>query len=133
MLINCFGQIFRSRVSSSVPFLISLLMAQQTYTSTAHSDSTRSTGSRPTKTRRSHQKSRNGGTECKNRHMHCDERQPTCAHCETAERACSYPPPRVKQKKRDRENWSRNKRDESTSSSAPLLLYSNISSNNIAI
>jgi hypothetical protein len=46
-----------------------------------------------TKTRRPHKKSHNGCTECKTRHIRCDERQPTCANCEVAERSCAYKAP----------------------------------------
>ncbi|KAI9158599.1 Sterol uptake control protein [Paramyrothecium foliicola] len=44
------------------------------------------------KTRRSHRKSRNGCSECKRRHIRCDEGRPACTNCSIAERACSYPP-----------------------------------------
>ncbi|KAH6606732.1 zn2-c6 fungal-type dna-binding domain [Trichoderma cornu-damae] len=43
------------------------------------------------KTRRSHRKSRNGCSECKRRHIRCDERRPACTNCTIAERACSFP------------------------------------------
>jgi hypothetical protein len=48
-----------------------------------------------TKTRRPHKKSHNGCTECKTRHIRCDERQPTCANCEVAERECAYKAPQA--------------------------------------
>ncbi|KAH7001778.1 hypothetical protein B0J12DRAFT_692569 [Macrophomina phaseolina] len=40
--------------------------------------------------RRAHTKSRNGCLECKRRHVRCDERQPICSNCTTAERVCDY-------------------------------------------
>ncbi|KAI0168060.1 putative Zn(II)2Cys6 transcription factor [Pestalotiopsis sp. NC0098] len=40
--------------------------------------------------RRQHKKSRNGCSECKRRHIRCDEQRPTCINCTKAERACSY-------------------------------------------
>ncbi|KAM0512715.1 hypothetical protein ACHAPE_008595 [Trichoderma viride] len=49
------------------------------------------------KTRRSHRKSRNGCSECKRRHIRCDERRPACTNCTIAERACSFPPSRQNQ------------------------------------
>ncbi|KAK0766063.1 hypothetical protein N5P37_002005 [Trichoderma harzianum] len=49
------------------------------------------------KTRRSHRKSRNGCSECKRRHIRCDERRPACTNCTIAERACSFPPARQPQ------------------------------------
>ncbi|KAL7798216.1 hypothetical protein V8C37DRAFT_248969 [Trichoderma ceciliae] len=49
------------------------------------------------KTRRSHRKSRNGCSECKRRHIRCDERRPACTNCAIAERACSFPPSRQPQ------------------------------------
>ncbi|RDW78873.1 Zn(II)2Cys6 transcription factor domain-containing protein [Aspergillus mulundensis] len=39
---------------------------------------------------RAHKKSRNGCLECKRRHVRCDERQPICSNCATAERVCGY-------------------------------------------
>ncbi|KAL4983789.1 hypothetical protein BDW68DRAFT_191020 [Aspergillus falconensis] len=39
---------------------------------------------------RVHKKSRNGCLECKRRHVKCDERQPICSNCATAERVCGY-------------------------------------------
>jgi len=44
-----------------------------------------------TKTRRSHRKSRNGCSECKRRHIRCDEGRPSCTNCTIAERSCSFP------------------------------------------
>lgn len=49
----------------------------------------------PVKSRRSHKKSHNGCTECKHRHIRCDERQPMCANCESAERVCVYKTPQA--------------------------------------
>ena len=49
--------------------------------------------SRPKKNRRSHKKSRNGCTECKRRHIRCDERRPACANCAVADLPCSFPKP----------------------------------------
>lgn len=49
------------------------------------------------KTRRSHRKSRNGCSECKRRHIRCDERRPACTNCTIAERSCSFPPSRQPQ------------------------------------
>ncbi|EGX95548.1 C6 finger domain protein [Cordyceps militaris CM01] len=44
------------------------------------------------KTRRSHRKSRNGCTECKRRHIRCDEHRPVCSNCVSADRrACVFP------------------------------------------
>lgn len=40
--------------------------------------------------RRLHRKSRFGCLECKKRHMKCDEGQPSCTNCNTAERTCRY-------------------------------------------
>lgn len=40
--------------------------------------------------RRLHRKSRLGCLECKKRHMKCDEGQPSCTNCNTAERTCRY-------------------------------------------
>jgi hypothetical protein len=58
----------------------------------------------PVRTRRSHKKSHNGCTECKQRHIRCDERRPACANCEIAERLCTYktPQPGKRQPKRGR-------------------------------
>ncbi|GKZ25669.1 hypothetical protein AbraIFM66951_002968 [Aspergillus brasiliensis] len=39
---------------------------------------------------RVHKKSRNGCLECKRRHVKCDERQPICSNCHSAERVCGY-------------------------------------------
>ncbi|KFA47748.1 hypothetical protein S40293_07129 [Stachybotrys chartarum IBT 40293] len=43
------------------------------------------------KTRRTHRKSRNGCSECKRRHIRCDEGRPSCTNCTIAERVCSFP------------------------------------------
>ncbi|KAI0503391.1 hypothetical protein F5B22DRAFT_640177 [Xylaria bambusicola] len=40
--------------------------------------------------RRSHRKSRLGCQECKRRHIKCDEKRPTCAHCTITHRTCKY-------------------------------------------
>ncbi|KAH7078642.1 Upc2 protein [Paraphoma chrysanthemicola] len=40
--------------------------------------------------RRPHRKSRQGCTECKARHIKCDELRPSCANCTISERQCSY-------------------------------------------
>ncbi|KAK1638695.1 hypothetical protein BDP81DRAFT_392133 [Colletotrichum phormii] len=40
--------------------------------------------------RRQHKKSRKGCTECKRRHMRCDEQRPTCFNCIKADRLCSF-------------------------------------------
>ncbi|KAI1366831.1 hypothetical protein F5Y08DRAFT_300194 [Xylaria arbuscula] len=40
--------------------------------------------------RRSHKKSRLGCQECKRRHIKCDEKRPTCAHCTITHRTCKY-------------------------------------------
>ncbi|KAK1711922.1 uncharacterized protein BDZ83DRAFT_723767 [Colletotrichum acutatum] len=75
-------------------------MVRETRASARHNDSS-DTGStvadtaRAQETRRSHKKSRNGCAECKRRHIRCDERQPSCANCEVAERACFFPPPKL--------------------------------------
>ena len=53
----------------------------------------REEGLASTKTRRSHRKSRNGCSECKRRHIRCDEGRPTCTNCAIAERQCSFPGP----------------------------------------
>ncbi|KAK1476940.1 hypothetical protein CTAM01_15291 [Colletotrichum tamarilloi] len=80
-------------------------MVRETRASARHNDSS-DTGStvadnaRAQETRRSHKKSRNGCAECKRRHIRCDERQPSCANCEVAERACFFPPPKVSKQKR---------------------------------
>ncbi|KAF4431771.1 Lysine biosynthesis regulatory protein LYS14 [Colletotrichum fructicola] len=79
-------------------------MGRETQTSTGHPDSSvaGTANTRTTETRRSHKKSRNGCTECKRRHIRCDERQPSCANCEVAERACVFPPPKVGKQRRKR-------------------------------
>ncbi|SPN96556.1 uncharacterized protein DNG_00079 [Cephalotrichum gorgonifer] len=41
--------------------------------------------------RRSHKKSRNGCSECKQRHIKCDEKRPACANCTITDRTCTYP------------------------------------------
>ncbi|KAI0967300.1 hypothetical protein F4678DRAFT_465548 [Xylaria arbuscula] len=40
--------------------------------------------------RRSHKKSRLGCQECKRRHIKCNEKRPTCAHCTITQRTCRY-------------------------------------------
>ncbi|KAI0905343.1 hypothetical protein F4823DRAFT_611454 [Ustulina deusta] len=40
--------------------------------------------------RRRHKKSRLGCQECKRRHIKCDEKRPTCAHCTITHRNCEY-------------------------------------------
>ncbi|OJJ06456.1 hypothetical protein ASPVEDRAFT_87755 [Aspergillus versicolor CBS 583.65] len=40
--------------------------------------------------RRPHKKSRFGCTECKRRHMKCDEKRPICGNCVASERLCGY-------------------------------------------
>ncbi|KAI1119899.1 hypothetical protein F5Y10DRAFT_147146 [Nemania abortiva] len=40
--------------------------------------------------RRSHKKSRNGCSECKRRHIRCDQQRPSCLHCTTGNRNCEY-------------------------------------------
>ncbi|KIW23521.1 uncharacterized protein PV07_11713 [Cladophialophora immunda] len=40
--------------------------------------------------RRPHKKSRNGCLGCKKRHIKCDENQPVCANCASAEIRCSF-------------------------------------------
>ncbi|KAH7040891.1 uncharacterized protein B0I36DRAFT_16487 [Microdochium trichocladiopsis] len=40
--------------------------------------------------RRSHRKSRLGCSECKKRHMRCDESRPACLNCTRAQRSCSF-------------------------------------------
>ncbi|RWA08488.1 hypothetical protein EKO27_g6630 [Xylaria grammica] len=40
--------------------------------------------------RRTHKKSRLGCRECKRRHIKCDEKRPTCAHCSITHRECQY-------------------------------------------
>ncbi|KAK1621743.1 hypothetical protein BDP81DRAFT_336034 [Colletotrichum phormii] len=74
-------------------------MVRQTRASTRHNDSSDAGNASPRtqETRRSHKKSRNGCAECKRRHIRCDERQPSCANCEVAERACFFPPPKCAQ------------------------------------
>ncbi|KAF9879705.1 Upc2 protein [Colletotrichum karsti] len=79
------------------------------------------------KTRRSHRKSRKGCTECKRRHIRCDERQPSCANCEIAERTCVFPPPKVgKQKRKLRQ--SRNEEQQSQQATAASTPDSQVSS-----
>ncbi|KAK1657432.1 hypothetical protein BDP55DRAFT_685790 [Colletotrichum godetiae] len=80
-------------------------MVRQTRTSTRHNDSSDAENASPKaqETRRSHKKSRNGCAECKRRHIRCDERRPSCANCEVAERACFFPPPKVSKQKRRQE------------------------------
>lgn len=46
----------------------------------------------PTRRRRAHRKSRQGCTECKTRHIKCDEQRPSCANCVSSERLCSLRP-----------------------------------------
>ncbi|KAK1722217.1 hypothetical protein BDP67DRAFT_540184 [Colletotrichum lupini] len=80
-------------------------MVRETRASARHNDSsdigsTVADNARAQETRRSHKKSRNGCAECKRRHIRCDERQPSCANCEVAERACFFPPPKVSKQKR---------------------------------
>jgi hypothetical protein len=45
---------------------------------------------RVSKSRRAHTKSRNGCIECKQRHIKCDERWPTCVNCDVTLRECYY-------------------------------------------
>lgn len=40
--------------------------------------------------RRTHYKSRKGCSECKKRHVKCDEQRPICLQCSTLGRSCSY-------------------------------------------
>ncbi|GAP91797.1 putative C6 finger domain-containing protein [Rosellinia necatrix] len=40
--------------------------------------------------RRSHYKSRKGCRQCKQRHVKCDEQQPSCLQCSMTARTCSY-------------------------------------------
>ncbi|KAI0894372.1 hypothetical protein F4806DRAFT_120328 [Annulohypoxylon nitens] len=40
--------------------------------------------------RRSHKKSRAGCSECKGRHIKCDEGRPACGNCTISSRACSF-------------------------------------------
>ncbi|KAH6615406.1 Upc2 protein [Boeremia exigua] len=40
--------------------------------------------------RRTHQKSKKGCSQCKARHIKCDEGRPSCAHCITTHRCCSF-------------------------------------------
>lgn len=40
--------------------------------------------------RKSHKKSKNGCSECKTRHMKCDESRPSCINCQTADFVCSF-------------------------------------------
>ncbi|KAI0428531.1 putative Zn(II)2Cys6 transcription factor [Xylaria sp. FL1042] len=40
--------------------------------------------------RRQHTKSRNGCSECKRRHVRCDEQRPSCTNCIKAKRKCEY-------------------------------------------
>ncbi|KAJ0414822.1 hypothetical protein BJY00DRAFT_18866 [Aspergillus carlsbadensis] len=40
--------------------------------------------------RRSHKKSRGGCVQCKQRHVKCDERRPTCLLCSMSNRDCSF-------------------------------------------
>ncbi|KAH8596967.1 hypothetical protein B0O99DRAFT_619063 [Bisporella sp. PMI_857] len=42
------------------------------------------------KPRRTHHKSRKGCTECKRRHVKCDEGKPTCCNCRVSSRSCKY-------------------------------------------
>ncbi|KAI5920635.1 hypothetical protein F4810DRAFT_681982 [Camillea tinctor] len=42
------------------------------------------------KPRRSHNKSRKGCTECKRRHIKCDEQRPMCVNCHVSKRRCDY-------------------------------------------
>ena len=72
-------------------------MARQTRASAGQADSNgaRVANAITARTRRSHKKSRNGCSECKKRHIRCDERQPLCTNCEVAERSCSFPPPKA--------------------------------------
>ncbi|EAW11884.1 uncharacterized protein ACLA_006410 [Aspergillus clavatus NRRL 1] len=43
--------------------------------------------------RRSHTKSRKGCTNCKKRHVKCDEAVPSCGLCKKRQLECTYPPP----------------------------------------
>ncbi|KEF61860.1 uncharacterized protein A1O9_03431 [Exophiala aquamarina CBS 119918] len=40
--------------------------------------------------RRPHKKSRHGCSECKRRHIKCDEHHPTCVNCKTASLRCAF-------------------------------------------
>lgn len=74
------------------------------------------------RTRRFHTKSRNGCTECKQRHIRCDERQPSCANCEAAERVCVFPTPKgakVKQKQGQRYHATQQHRHQTTAAMLP--------------
>jgi hypothetical protein len=67
-----------------------------------------SSKSQPTGSRRPHKKSRNGCSQCKQRHIRCDETRPICAHCTAASCQCSYPvaKPSKKSQKRRRDPGS---------------------------
>lgn len=72
------------------------------------------TATKAIKTRRPHTKSRKGCVECKDRHIRCDERQPACANCETADRSCFYPPskvPKFNQKRMPRQRHDQERRN----------------------
>ncbi|KAL2878182.1 hypothetical protein SGCOL_006432 [Colletotrichum sp. CLE4] len=106
-------------------------MVRQTRASTRHNDSSDAENASPKaqETRRSHKKSRNGCAECKRRHIRCDERQPSCANCEVAERACFFPSPKVsKQKRRQEQLQLRSEKPQSPltpSLASPMLLSGN--------
>lgn len=42
--------------------------------------------------RRTHNRSRHGCKECKERHLRCDQARPNCLHCRTGNRLCSFLP-----------------------------------------
>ncbi|EQB56749.1 Upc2 protein [Colletotrichum gloeosporioides Cg-14] len=100
-------------------------MGRETQTSTGQHDSSvaGTANTRTTETRRSHKKSRNGCTECKRRHIRCDERQPSCANCEVAERACVFPPPKVgkQRRKRGQQRHASQQHGRETTTTSPTL------------
>ncbi|OAA63079.1 C6 finger domain protein [Cordyceps fumosorosea ARSEF 2679] len=76
-----------SRTAPSVPAASSSSSVAQA----SSADAAAAAAAAANKTRRSHRKSRNGCTECKRRHIRCDEHRPLCSNCVSADRTCVFP------------------------------------------
>ncbi|KAH4063013.1 hypothetical protein HBH96_155990 [Parastagonospora nodorum] len=72
--------------------------------------------------RRSHKKSRGGCTECKRRHVKCDEKQPVCGLCAVSDRVCSYVSPAQVKTAVDTASVPRGKRHRKASTQTPASL-----------
>ncbi|KAH8674814.1 hypothetical protein BGZ60DRAFT_404867 [Tricladium varicosporioides] len=78
--------------------------------------------------RRSHKKSRQGCTECKQSHKKCDESRPACVNCTTAQKQCSFSRNTNSQSPNDKDLISCTETDDLTGSGGHHISITSVSS-----